>query len=194
MRNSIPWKEWSIQTQTNLCPNSATYSHVALSIFLNLSELQFIMFKMGSNIYFIGSLESWTKIEGQYLKPRRHSIHSAYDYFKVWLNQAARNSMIEVPQFLGHAKTFLKRGSNNLKLSYSCLFNSLGSVQKQKRKRNSRSGWHGLIPLCFQEIDMVLFLYRNNALFKNLLKEYILIWPLSQHLQYLIPVCLLTNV
>lgn len=75
--------------------------------------------------------------------------------------------MIEVPQFLGHAKTFLKRGNNNLKLSYSFLFNSLGSVKKQKRKRNSRSGWHGLVPLHFQEIDMVLFLYRNNALFKN---------------------------
>lgn len=82
--------------------------------------------------------------------------------------------MIEVPPFLGHAKTFLKRGNNNLKLSYSFLFNSLGSVKKQKRKRNSCRGWHGLVPLHFQEIDMVLFLYRNNALFKNVLKEYIL--------------------
>lgn len=73
-------------------------------------------------------------------------------------NQAARNSVMEVLQFLGHAETFLKRGNNNLKLRYSFLFNSLGSVKKQNRKRNSHSDWHGLIPLHFQEVDVTLFL------------------------------------
>lgn len=87
MRNLIPWKEWCIQTQTHLCPNSdfATYSHVVLSVFLNLSELQFIILEAGSDIRFIGLLECWTKFWRQCLKPRRYSIRSTYDCFEVWL-------------------------------------------------------------------------------------------------------------
>lgn len=48
-------------------------------------------------------------------------------------NQAARNPMIEVLQFLGPAET-LRRGDNNLQLRYLFLFNTLGSVKKQKEK------------------------------------------------------------
>lgn len=73
-------------------------------------------------------------------------------------NQTAQNSMIEVLQFLGHAETFLRKGNSNLKLRYSFHFNSLGSVKKTKRKINSHSAWRGLIPLSFQELDVVLFL------------------------------------
>lgn len=50
-------------------------------------------------------------------------------------NQAARNSVIEVLQFLGHAETFLKRGNNNLKLKYSFLFKSLGSVKRTEKEK-----------------------------------------------------------
>lgn len=78
-------------------------------------------------------------------------------------NQAARNSVIEVLQFLGHAETFLRKRNNTLKLSYSFLFNSLGSVKKTKRKRNTHSVWHGLIPLPFQEVDLVLFLIGTTS-------------------------------
>lgn len=62
-------------------------------------------------------------------------------------NQAARNSMIEVLRFLSHAEAFLRKGNNILKLRYSFLFNSSGSVKKTERKRNTHSAWHGLIPL-----------------------------------------------
>lgn len=84
-------------------------------------------------------------------------------------NQAARNPMIEVLQFLGPAETFLRRGDNNLQLRYLFLFNTLGSVKKQTKKRNSHCAWHGLIPLPFQEVDMVTFLIgttpsKNNSL------------------------------
>jgi len=64
----------------------------------------------------------------------------------------------ETFQFLGYAETFLKKGNNNLKLRYLFLFNALGTVKKQTRKRNSHSDWHGLMPLHFQEVDIVLFL------------------------------------
>lgn len=66
--------------------------------------------------------------------------------------------MIELLQSLGHAATLLRRGNHDRQLRYSFLFNSLGVLKKQKRKRNSQGAWHGLIPLPFQEVDVVLFL------------------------------------
>lgn len=42
--------------------------------------------------------------------------------------------MIEVLQVLGPAETFLRRGDNNLQLRCLFLFNTLGSVKKQKEK------------------------------------------------------------
>lgn len=86
-------------------------------------------------------------------------------------NQASRNSMIEVLRFLGSAETFLRRGDDNLQLRYLFLFNTLGSVKKQKRKRNSHRAWHGLIPLSFQEVDMVTFLIGTTPSKNNLLQE-----------------------
>lgn len=71
--------------------------------------------------------------------------------------------MTEAFQFLGYAETFLKRGNNNLKLRYLFLCNSLGNVKKQTRKRNSHSDWHGLMPLHFQEVDIVLFVRGATA-------------------------------
>lgn len=70
----------------------------------------------------------------------------------------SQGSVTQAGQFLGHAETFLKRGNDNLKLRYLFLFNSLGSVKKQTRKRNSHRDWHSLMPLHFQEVTIVLFL------------------------------------
>lgn len=87
-------------------------------------------------------------------------------------NQPARNSMIEVLRFLSHAETFLRKGNNTLKLRYSFLFDSSGSVKKKtERKRNTHSAWHGLIPLPFQEVDMVLFLTGTTSSKKNSLRN-----------------------
>lgn len=59
-------------------------------------------------------------------------------------NQPARNSMIEVLRFLSHAETFLRKGNNTLKLRYSFLFDSSGSVKK-KQKGKEILTVHGMV-------------------------------------------------
>lgn len=149
------------------------------------------MLKVGSNIYFIGSLECWTKFWGECLKPQKILRTFCLWLFQGMTNQAARNSVIEVLQFLGHAETFLKRGNNNLKLKYSFLFKSLGSVKRTERKRNRVVGM--ITSTCISRKKILYLFFIGTMPYLKFLKEYIRSWPLSQHSQYLIPIFLLTN-
>lgn len=107
---------------------------------------------------------------------RRYLINSDYDYFKVWLIRLQGILWQRYFSFGAMLKHPWKEETITLRWGIHSLSVLLGSVKKQKRKRNSHRGCHGLLPLHFQDVDMVLFITPS----KKFLKEYILSWPLSQ--------------